>query len=524
MPTIINTATLQPGDGTPLDRHQVYCGLDSCVTIEVHPAIYKLLDPETKLIYDFERALQAPVLEMSLRGILTDGYEVSKLFHIYEKRKLRIYDIVQKYAMVVWGDSLNPGSHVQLKEFFYERMRIPKIYKYEKGQRKLTVNRDALEKIQQYRYARPIAIAVLAYRDMQKKMGVLNSGIDDDDKMRFSWNIGGTNTGRFSANENVYGGGTNSQNITDELRKIFIAEEGKKLAYLDLAQAESRVTAYISGDEAYISACESEDLHTAIAMLIWPELDWSSGPNRNPAADRETAEKKFWRHWSYRDISKRGGHLTNYVGTAAANAKQLHVSVETMKRFQFLYFKAFPGIRRMHTDVARGLQTTAIITTPLGRRRLFFGRNYEDDILRKGVAYTPQGTVADILNLGMWRVWREMLESRTIAKEVNFVGVAGASLLSQLHDAILIQYDDDPAVERRVIARAKELMTVPVQVTDMRLRDAKTREMVIPVDATVGWNWAKASKDNPDGLVPYGVKPERTRQVFPSTNLLQRVM
>ncbi len=508
MPQIINTATLKPSDGTPLDRHQVYCGLDSCVTLEVHSVISKQLDPETQLIYNFSRALQAPVLEMSLRGILTDAYEIGKLLYIYKKRKDRVYEIIQRYAMVVWGDALNPGSHVQLKKFFYETMNLPKIHKYDKGQKKLTVNRDAMIALQQYRYARPIAIAVLAFRDVAKKIGVLKTGIDDDDRMRFSWNIGGTNTGRFSANESVFGSGTNSQNITDELRKIFFADEGKKFAYLDLSQAESRLTAYISGDEAYISACETSDLHTAIAQLIWPELPWS--PNNDPDVNRAVADTKYWRHWSYRDISKRGGHLLNYLGSAAANAKKLNITKETMIRFQKLYFAAFPGIRRMHTDVARELQTTAILATPLGRRRLFFGRNYEDDILRKGVAYRPQSAVADILNLGMWRVWKHM--------------TGACALLSQLHDAILIQYDNDPNVERRVIARAIELMTIPIVVTDISLRSPKTREMTLPVDATVGWNWAKATEDNPDGLKSYGKDTSRVRQILPSTDFLKRTM
>ena len=353
MADIINTANLLPGDGTPHDRHQIYCGLDSCVTLEVHDVIAKQHDENTQLIYDFERALQAPVLEMSLRGILTDGYEVSNLLHIYGQRKDRIYSIIQKYALAVWGTALNPGSHKQLKAFFYDTMGFPKIYKYDKGEKKLTVNRDALISLQQYRYARPIAIAVLSYREMAKKIGVLKTGIDDDERMRFSWNIGGTNTGRFSANESVFGSGTNSQNITDELRKIFVAEEGKKFAYLDLSQAESRLTAYTSGDEAYISACETSDLHTAIAALIWPELSWS--PNHEPDADRAVADAKFWRHWSFRDISKRGGHVANYLGTPGANAKKLNITKETATRFQKLYFQGFPGIGGMHTDVARDL-------------------------------------------------------------------------------------------------------------------------------------------------------------------------
>ena len=514
MAKIINTATLTPSSLSDMDNHNVYCGLDSCLTHEIHGKTHKQLDPNTQLIYDFERALQAPVLEMMLRGILTDQYEVSRLLNIYEKRRERVNAIVQRYAMVIWGGPLNPASPKQLIKFFYESMNVPKVYIYVKGQKKLSTNREALEQVQQYRYARPIAIAVLAYRDLSKKIGVLKSGIDSDSRMRFSYNIPGTNTGRFSCNKNVKGGGTNGQNITDELRRIFVADEGKKLAYLDLEQAESRFVAYVSGDEAYIEACESADLHVSVAKDIWPELNWSSGPNENPAADKETAEQKFWRHWSYRDLSKRGGHLTNYVGQPRSNAKNLHVSIEVMTHFQRTYLKKFFGIKRMHTDVARELQTQSQITTPLGRKRLFFGRGYDDDILRKGVAYRPQSGVGDLLNLGMWRVWKYMREE--------------VELLGQLHDAILFQYDDDPAVERRVIARAIDLMTIPVMVTDVRLRGALTREMVIPVEASVGWNWAKVDKrdagKNPDGLLTYKGVEKRTRLVSPSTELLKRVM
>ena len=511
---IINTADLKPDSLSDLDNHNVYCGLDSCVTHEVQGKIHSQLDEETRIIYNFELALQAPVLEMMLRGLLTDPYEVSRLLSIYERRRERINSIIQHYASVVWGGPLNPASPKQLIKFFYETMNVPKVYIFDKEKKRLSTNREALEKVQQYRYSRPIATAVLAFRDMSKKIGVLKNGVDDDGRMRFSYNIAGTNTGRFSCNKNVKGGGTNAQNITDELRRIFIADEGKKFAYLDLEQAESRFVAYISGDEAYIEACESADLHVSVAKDIWPELDWSGGDNYNPAADKETAEQKFWRHWSYRDLSKRGGHLTNYVGQPISNAKNLHISVEVMRHFQRTYLGKFSGIKRMFTDVARELQTTSIITTPLGRKRLFFGRNYEDDILRKGVAYRPQSGVGDLLNLGMWKVWKHMRPD--------------VDLLGQLHDAILIQYDDDPTVERRVIATAIDLMTIPITVTDIRLRGALTREMTIPVDVSVGWNWAKVdrkdAKKNPDGLLSYKGEDKRRRLVSPSMELLKRTM
>jgi len=488
---------------SPLEQHCVYCGLDSCVTLEIQEEISPLLDPETQLIYNFERALQAPVLEMTLRGILCDTGEVMRLREIYEKRRKRIYYIIQQYAMVVWGQPLNPASYKQLKDFFYDTMSIPTQYIWEKGVKKVSCNRESLEKVQQYRYARPIVTAILAHRDVAGKIKVLKSGIDQDRRMRFSYNIGGTNTGRFSCNKNVFGGGTNGNNITDELRRIFVADEGKKFAYLDLEQAESRVTAYVSGDEAYIEACESDDLHTTVAQLIWPDLEWS--PNNDPEVNKKVAKQLYYRHWSYRDMSKRGGHLTNYLGQARSNAKKLKVSFEVMKQFQSTYLvKAFSGVRRWHGDVARILNTEATLTTPLGRRRLFFGRNYADDVLRKAVAYTPQSTIGDLLNIGMWRVWRFIPE---------------VQLLTQLYDAILIQYDEE--LEEEVIKKAMELMTIPVEVEDLRYRDARVRTMIVPVEASVGWNWAKIGDNNPDGLATFHGRDARTRQNELVTDLLK---
>ncbi|KKK55503.1 hypothetical protein LCGC14_3073910, partial [marine sediment metagenome] len=184
MARIINTADLEPSSLSDLENHNVYCGLDSCITHEVRGKVHPQLDEETRIIYNFELALQAPVLEMMLRGLLTDPYEVSRLLSIYEKRRERIHSIIQRYASVIWGGPLNPASPQQLIKFFFETMNIPKVWIFDKGKRRLSTNREALEKVQQYRYARPIATAVLAYRDMAKKIGVLKSGVDDDGRMR----------------------------------------------------------------------------------------------------------------------------------------------------------------------------------------------------------------------------------------------------------------------------------------------------------------------------------------------------
>ncbi len=497
MVEIIDTSTLVPNDYEGLNHLSIYNGLDCCVTSEVHDVIESQLDPNTQLIYNFERACQAPALEMMLRGIRVDNYERFKLLHFYENQKERMDTILQKYAWAMNGQTLNPQSPKQMKEFFYDFMGLPEQYKFDKGVRKVTCNRAALEALQAYRYARPVINVILKMRDLQGFVSVLRTGVDTDGRMRFGFNVAGTETGRWSSNENAFGSGMNGQNITDKLRRIFVADDGYKMAYADLEQAESRVVAYIAEDLKYIEACESDDLHTYVAKIIWDSLNWSG----DSKLDKDMAEEKFWRHWSRRDLAKRGGHLTNYYGQPQSNAKNLHLDIETMKSFQNTYLTEFSGIKKWHTTTATELHTKGFLTTPLGRRRYFFGRRYDDATLREAIAYKPQSVVGDLLNLGMYRTWRDL---RT------------AYLLSQLHDAILVQFKEED--EDEVIAGLQKCLTIPIEING--------RTMVIPVEIKVGWNWAsfnyKNPKENPDGLKVCPDGDSRKRQVYLSTPLMQR--
>lgn len=502
MVEIIDTSLMQPDQYKGLARHSIYNGLDTCVTREVFDTIQLQHTPDTQLIYDFERACQAPALEMMLRGIKVDGYERFKLLHNHEKDLLRLDDILFKYLKAMDWFPISPKfarSHVQLKKFFYEFLSLPKQYKYDKGQKKVTCNRDALEELQAYRYARPIIKVILKSRDLSSLINVLRSGVDRDGRMRFGFNVAGTETGRWSSNENAFGSGTTGHNITDTLRRIFIADEGYKMAYADLEQAESRVVGYISEDEAYIGACTSGDLHTQVAKIIWPELPWTGVL----AEDKKLAKVPFYRHWHRRDLSKRGGHLTNYYGKAVSNAKKLQLTIDTMKSFQSKYLKEFNGISDWHVDTATQLQTTGVLTTQLCRRRFFLGRRYDDATLREAIAYEPQSVVGELLNLGMYRIWKH---SKI------------CELLSQLHDAILVQFKEED--EEEAIKELQDRLTIPVKI--------KGRTMIIPVEVKVGWNWASYDdenpEENPDGLRVCPNGDDRTRQISPSTPLMKRII
>ena len=137
---------------------------------------------------------------------------------------------------------------------------------------------------------------LLELRDLAKIISVLRTPLSPDGRMFCSFNVAGTETNRWNSSKSIYDLGTNLQNITERLRRMFIPDPGYVFLSPDLAQAESRAVAYLSGDEAYIKACESSDLHTLVASMVWHELPWSGDPKR----DREIADRKFYRDYSYR--------------------------------------------------------------------------------------------------------------------------------------------------------------------------------------------------------------------------------
>ena len=67
-------------------REDIYNGLDCCVTAEILDVLLPQLDDHTAPTYAFSRALQGPVLEMQLRGILVDQSRRQDVIDEYAER------------------------------------------------------------------------------------------------------------------------------------------------------------------------------------------------------------------------------------------------------------------------------------------------------------------------------------------------------------------------------------------------------------------------------------------------------
>lgn len=510
---IVDTSTLIQGV-VHKDNQQIYNGLDTMVTLEVFEELSTLRNAPPE-IYGFARALQAPALEMMMRGFLVDEYSRREAIeHPTLGLKVQIAELqqtLQTLANAVWKRGLNPASPKQMLQFFYGAMGLPEQWKSVKGVRKLSMDRETLEKLEIYFHARPIIATILAIRDLAKQLSVLETEIDVDGRMRTSYNIAGTETGRWSSSANAFGTGTNLQNIKRDddiklgklsLRKIFIADPGKKIVGIDLEQAESREVGWLLGtlfnEWSYLDACIEGDLHTTTCKLIWRNLDWTGDPKQ----DRKIAEQLFYRNYSYRDMSKRGGHGSNYYGTPFTMARHLKVPTKLMVDFQNAYFEAYP-IPKWHRWTAQQLQTVQKLETVFGRERHFFGRPNDDTTLREAIAYSPQSATGDRLNLALWRIWK-------------YMGTR-VEILAQVHDALYFQVPES-SDHRALIAEALHHISTPLR---HKLPDGSWRTYDVPGEAKVGWNWGTYDKTyNPDGMAKWKGADSRVR----SGTGLQRVM
>jgi hypothetical protein len=292
-------------------------------------------------------------------------------------------------------------------------------------------------------------------------------------------------------------GNTNLQNIEESLRSIFCADLGMKLGYFDGEQIQSRICGAIwwnlFHDGAYLDACESGDLHTSVAKLVWPRLAWVG----DLQADKVLAEQPYYRHYSRRFMCKKIGHGTNFDGKAAEIARQTRIDIDTIRDFQLSYDHAFPARIAWRDWTERQLRAAGYIIALDGRKRWFLGRRGESSQVKEALAFDAQSTEAWIVNTGMLKIFRARC----------------GQLYMHDHDALTIQYPEEQ--EDEIIPQILEHLRTPIQLKH-------GRELVVPFGCKVGWNKGEWTEQNPDGLKTYSPGDQRKRS--PEVSFLDRVV
>jgi uracil-DNA glycosylase family 4 len=427
-----------------------YNCLDNVVTWECAMEIRKEMEEygTLKFYETNSHALLKPLIHIQRQGVKIDVARRSSLDIDLSKSEIEMQEKLNKAV----GHELNVLSGTQMKKFLYEELNLPKQIKRSTGS--VTADVDAIEKLAK-QFPNPAFSLILDIRHVRKLLSnYVRATLDADNRMRCSYLITGTVTGRLSSRESVYGTGTNLQNIdrSDLIRSMFIPDEGKVFVNADLSQAEARVVAALAHETRLRSIFEEGgDIHKRNASVIFTK----------PTAMVSDGE---------RQLAKTLVHAANYGIGVRKFAQTIQSSEDRARELLNLYHANYPRIRQWHIEVEDILRRTKTLTTPLGRKRTFFGR-WSQDLIREAIAYVPQSTVSDILNLGIIRAFPNLPQ--------------GWEIVMQVHDSILMQVpkETDHLHIKKFIHHYFEF---PFEVN---------REMLtIPVDIKVGASWGCLKK------------------------------
>ena len=492
---IIKTHEMDPDKLSDFEKDQVYNGLDVCCTLDVFNGLYPQLDPITASTYAFSKSLQAPTLEMRARGVLVDQVRkaevIDEYYEIMERLEANLLRIVHDG---VGMSNFNYRSTRDLAALFYDELGISPI---RKGGRP-TVDRGAREKLEIYPIAEQLVKHINLLTELGDKISVLKTAIDDDGRIRTSYNIAGTSTGRFSSSISEFGTGGNLQNVEESLRSIFIADAGYKFAKCDAKSGESFCVGAVEWnlfhDGKFLDACESGDPHTAVARIMWPNLGWTGDLKK----DKVIAEQPYYRHYTYRFMCKKLGHGSNYGGKPNTLAEQAKVELDLVRQFQPKYFEAFPAHQRWQAHVDETLRKKGYLISLMNRKRWFFGRRSDPSTLREAIAYDPQSSLAEIVNQALINIWRQGI----------------AVIMMHDHDALTFMYPEKD--EDRVVPILMENLVIPVPLSHGRV-------LRIPYDCKTGWNKGEYNEQtNPNGLKDFYGHDDRKRKK--EAGILDRIL
>lgn len=341
------------------------------------------------------------------------------------------------------GKKLNLNSPKQLGTLLFEELKLtaPGIRKTKSG---YSTNAETLEKL---RGTDPIISLILDYRQLSKLRSTYTEGLlkvaDEKGRVHTTFTQTVTATGRLSSVE------PNLQNIPvrtelgRELRRFFVAPQGKKLIDADYSQIELRLLACISGDQNMINAFQNGvDIHTVTASQVFGVPPEAVTPEMRKSAKAVN----FGIVYGISAFS-----LSEDLGVTRAEADDYIKS----------YFRTYPGIERYLSETVERAKREGYVTTLSGRRRsipeLTSGKGMLKKFGERVAMNSPiQGTAADIIKKAMIRVDRALQKAALDAR-----------LILQVHDELIVECSEkDVSAAAEILRREMEgVMQLAVPLT-----------------------------------------------------------
>ncbi|MBN9342417.1 MAG: DNA polymerase I [Comamonadaceae bacterium] len=437
----------------PVDKAAAYSCEDSDQTLEVHQALWPLLQANERLraIYELEMASSETLFRMERNGVLIDAALLAQQSHELGQRILRL----ETEAYEIAGQPFNLSSPKQLGEIFFDKLGMPVVKKTATGAR--STDEEVLEKLaEDY----PLPAKLLEHRSLSKlkgtytdKLGTL--ALPRTGRVHTHYAQAVAVTGRLSSNE------PNLQNIpvrTPEGRRIreaFVAPPGRVIASADYSQIELRIMAHISGDQSLLHAFQHGlDVHRATAAEVF-----------GVPVDQVSSEQR-----RYAKVINFG---LMYGMSSFGLAKNLGLDNQAAKNYIQRYFERYPGVQQYMEETKARAKSLGYVETVFGRRLVLPEINSPNGprraaAERAAINAPMQGTAADLIKRAMVAV-----QARLDAEKPEIL------MVMQVHDELVFELPES-AVDwlRREVPRT--------------MADVAALKVPLVAEVGVGRNWEEA--------------------------------
>jgi DNA polymerase-1 len=457
-------------DQVPLKQAGPYAGEDADVTLQLARLMGADLMKDSKLMALY-RTVEMPLVDVLARmeraGVVVDKAELGRQEQRLQARIDELVEEINGIAMETIGRTFDLNSPKQLSQALFnavddemEGLGLRPVKKTKTG---FSTDAEVLEKLAQDESVETeIPTLILEYRQLSKLVSTYLKALADEinpetGRIHAGFHQAVASTGRLSSSD------PNLQNIpirTDigrEIRRAFVAPEGRVLVTADYSQIELRVLAHLSEDPALMDAFHAgEDIHRAVAAQI-----------HGVPLDEVTGEQRS------------GAKMVNfgivYGITAFGLARRLGVSNTEAAGIIEGYKAKFVNIARFLDQCVEEAKSKGYVETMLGRRRAIEeieARNPMRRALAERLAINSvvQGSAADLIKVAMIDLYGDLVE----AKDGD--ALHGSEMILQIHDELVFE---SPAAlgesaKGRIVARMEGAMELKVP---------------LKVDAHVATNW-----------------------------------
>lgn len=427
-----------------------YAAEDAHVTYRLYEVLERQLK-ETPPLLELLQKIEVPTATV-LTTMEENGIELDLQF--LDQLGCEFADTIQNLEQQIIemaGEPFNVSSPKQVGEVLFDKLGLKGGKKTATGQ--YSTSESILEKIDH-----PIAELILEYRGLTKLKstytdGLLKQANEQSGRVHTSYHQALTATGRLSSTDPNLQNIPIREEIGRQIRKAFVAPEGRVLLAADYSQIELRLMAHFSQDDALVDAFNNgQDVHRRTAAEVL-----------NVALEDVTHDQ--------RRQAKAVNFGLLYGMSEFGLIRQLGFTREESQNYIKQYFHRYPGIYEYMQRTRQVALEQGFVETILGRRLYTPDIDARNMMVRKAAERAAinaplQGSAAEIIKLAMIAV------DKILPKDQ-------AKLLLQVHDELVFEVDE--AIADELAVKIAEAMQNVVKIS-----------VPLLVEVGKGKNWGEA--------------------------------